>query len=124
MSDNRCERRGLEDVKRILFGGEDDALFQRVVLQEVFREKEPFEVRKDIEIPNSENGNGAVISFDDGRIGYFNIFVQEFSGFFKPEMNCTLWTFNVFRICVFYKILLSKCSLINSLYVVVVNFIV
>lgn len=63
MSDNRCTRMGLED----------DALFQRVVLQAVFREKEPFEVRKDIEIPNNENSNGAVISFDDGRIGYFKV---------------------------------------------------
>ena len=31
-------------------------------------------------------------------IQLFNIFVQEFSGFFKPEMNCTLMGIRIFFI--------------------------
>ncbi len=33
---------------------------------------------------------------DIGGIGEFNMFMQEFSGFFKPEMNCTLMGIRIF----------------------------
>ena len=39
------------------------------------------------------------IVFDDlKQFGDFNIIVQEFSGFFKPEMNCTVKSVLNFRI--------------------------
>ena len=66
-------RRDSEEIKNILFGGGDDAIFYKVVLSVAFREFKSFEVRQDIEVPKEENSEGVVLLFDDGRMGYFKI---------------------------------------------------
>ena len=70
--DLRPEKRDFEEIKNILFGGSDNAIFYKVVLAFVFKEFGSFEVRRDIEIPKKDDG-GVALSFDDGRIGYFKI---------------------------------------------------
>lgn len=68
----RNNRTGLKEMQDILFGRSDDKMVYKSILAFVFNDFASFEVRKDIEIPKKD-GNGVVISFNDGRIVYFKI---------------------------------------------------
>jgi hypothetical protein len=70
--DLRPEKRDFEEIKNILFGGSDNAIFYKIVLAFVFKDFGSFEVRRDIEIPKKDD-DGVALSFDDGRIAYFKI---------------------------------------------------
>lgn len=65
-------QRKFKDMKSILLGGSDDSIFYKSIIAFVFNDFGSFEVRRDIEIPKKD-GDGVVISFNDGRIVYFKI---------------------------------------------------
>lgn len=67
-----------DEIKNFLFQPSDELIFYKIILSVVFKEFEPFEVRRDIEIPQKDD-DGVVISFDDGRIVYFRIQNNQFS---------------------------------------------
>jgi hypothetical protein len=64
---------GCNYCRNVLWGGDDDAILFKVALSFVFNEFKSFEVRRDIEIPGKYGSEGAVLSFDDGRKGYFKV---------------------------------------------------